>query len=895
MGKILKRLAPALLLFGLLSGHVRAGEREILNLNYNESNELKVIITLENVEECTKTVAGGVPEYLIDVPTYFGVEIISKPPSNVQYEVSVDFLTKSGVSYYDQYTSLNTKTRNYAPTREFAKVQVTVVVNKFSSNKWTLYETMKSYVTVKYAVDISGFYYYYSPGSGRASNASSVTVAVDSDTYSMGKYGKFFTYKINNAPAVNGYSVTLANEGTYDIRFYFQTGPNDTVRELRADVMIDRTRPALDISGLPAGVWTNSTVTLVPAVSDERSGIDDYSLRCSEDGGKTWQSIAKSNLKYEVSKEGTASLVFSVKDAVGNEATKSVTVRIDKTLPSIVLSGNMGENVWARDASRTLTVTASDSLSGTAVLETRLNNGAWVKEANTASASFAYTGEGIFTRDVRAADAAGNARTSSGTVRLDRQGPVISGFAFPSGWARPNHIFSGIKITDSTAATTSVSGVDTASFTVTPSGKSGIAITSAYNASTGALADFTLPGLSDGSYSLTFSAKDKAGNTTSVVQSAKVDNTAPQISVSTANIAWKGNGWSIPVKVTVVKEEHSGINPAVWKYKIDGGNTAALALSLSNGAYSGEIAVSSLGGGNHTLAVTGADNAGNECGYQTTFTIDSTPPVISYDALFAVVQENAPWTNARTFAVSAADAGSNIREFTAVIKRGLSNGQWAETGDAVFNGNAVTFLEGIADGVFQFKFRAVDNAANVKEETLYARIDRTGPAISAPSGLSGVNTVAASAADALSGVDAESWEWRTGGGSWQKGRTATLSEGKDRAVSFRLKDKAGNLSEKSTEITIDLSPPLVGAEVPEYAFLNSLGVKISASDVITAVKNLWYAVDDGPLCEISGWSAAQTQIPVENYQEGNHLLRFTAEDSVAHKGQSREYAFIIDR
>ncbi|MDR0386891.1 MAG: Ig-like domain repeat protein, partial [Treponema sp.] len=512
------------------------------------------------------------------------------------------------------------------------------------------------------------------------------------------------------------------------------------------------------------------------------------------------------------------------------------------------------------------------------------------------SASFTYTGEGIFTRDIRATDAAGNTRTSSGTIRLDRRGPVISGFTFPSGWTKPDYLFSGIKITDSTAATASVSGVDPASFTVTPSGKSGIPVTSTYNASTGALAAFTLPGLSNGSYALTFSAKDRVGNTTtSTVQTVKVDGTAPQISVSTANIAWKGGGWSIPVKVTVVKEEHSGINPAGWKYRIDGGNAAALALSLSNGAYSGEIVAPSLSGGNHTLAVTGADNAGNECSFQTTFGIDNVPPVIVCDALFSAAPENAPWTNARSLTVSAEDPGSNVREFTAAIKRRLPNGQWAESGDAVFNGKTITFPEGIGDGVFQFKFRAVDNAANVKEETLYARIDRTGPVISAPSGLSGVNTVAATATDASSGIDAESWEWRTGGGSWQKGRTATLPEGKDRAVSFRLKDKAGNLSEKSSEITVDLSPPQVSAEVPEYAFRNSLGIKISARDDITAVKKLWYTVDNGPLREITEWPAAQTRIPLEEYREGTHLLRLAAEDSVAHRGQSGEYAFIVDR
>ncbi|MDR2052700.1 MAG: Ig-like domain repeat protein, partial [Treponema sp.] len=610
--------------------------------------------------------------------------------------------------------------------------------------------------------------------------------------------------------------------------------------------------------------------------------------------------ISSGNLNYAVSKEGTTNLVFSVKDNAGNEATKSAAVKIDKTMPSISLSGNLGEGVWSRDTSRTLTVTASDSLSGMAALETKLNDGAWVKEANAASASFTYTGEGIFRREIRATDAAGNVRTSASVISLDRRGPVISGFSFPSGWTRPDYLFSGVKVVDSTVAASSVSGVDPASFTVTPAGKSSISVTSSYNASTGALAAFTLPGLPEGSYSLTFSAKDKIGNvSTPVIQTVKVDGTAPQISAAAGNVLWKGNSWNIPVTVNVVKEEHGGINPAGWKYKIDGGNTAAMVLSLSNGKYSGDIVVPVLTGGNHSLTVIGVDNAGNESSCQTNFKIDDVPPAIGYDALFAAVPENAPWTNVPVFTVSAEDAGSDIREFTAAIKRGLLNGQWAETGDAVFNGTTVTFPEGIPDGIFQFKFRAVDNAANVKEETLYARLDRTGPAISVPSGLSGVSSVAASAEDASSGIDGGSWEWRdvSGGaaGPWQAGNTAVLPEGKDRMVSFRLKDKAGNRSEKSGEITIDLTPPEISAEVPEYAYRESLDIGISAHDGITAVKKAWYSLDGGSPREISGWPSVQALIPVEDYREGVHLLRLFTEDSVAHRGQSEEYTFIIDR
>ncbi|MDR2785522.1 MAG: Ig-like domain repeat protein, partial [Treponema sp.] len=898
MGGILRRLAPVLLFLGFLAAGVQAEEREIFNYNYEWKDELIVSITLENIKAINYMASSTGVGYFINGPTYYGVSVVSKPSSGTKYEASVKFLDPNGNVTHAPFTSLNTTNKHWAPTTGDDRVEVSVSAYKYVSGSWKLEASYLQTIIIQYGgLYAYNIFLYTVPD--KVTNAAEVIVEMRTDGDNLKKYGSQFTYRINNGSARSGYSVKFTNEGSHRVDFTFEESPVYYFSQ-GVNVIIDRKKPVItDISRQPSGTWANGTVTLVPSATDALSGINEYSWRCSEDNGKTWKTLSGSKPQYAVSGEGTTNLVFSVKDNAGNETTGNVTVKIDKTLPSISLSGNLGENVWSRDASRTLTVSASDSLSGMASLETRLNDGAWERWANASSASFTYTGEGVFRREIRATDTAGNAATSTSIISLDRQGPVISGFTFPSGWSRPDYLFSGIRITDSTAASSSVSGVDPASFTVTPAGKSGIPVTVNYNASTGVLAAFTLPGLPEGSYSLTFSAKDRIGNVSTVTQAVRIDNTAPQISASTGNVIWKGNSWNIPVTVNVLKEEHSGINTAGWKYKIDGGNPSALILSLSNGKYSGDIVVPVLTGGNHSLTVIGVDNAGNENSCQTNFKVDDVPPVIDCDALFAAAPEDALWTNVPVFTVSAEDTGSAIREFTAAIKRGLSNGQWAETGDAVFNGTTVTFLEGIPDGVFQFKFRAVDNAANVKEETLYARLDRTGPVISVPSGLRGVNSVAASAEDASSGVDAQSWEWReiAGGasGSWQAGNTAVLPEGKDRLISFRLKDKAGNWSEKSGEITVDLTPPEISAEVPEYAYRESLNIGISARDKITAVKKIWHSIDGGSPCEISSWPSVQALIPVEDYREGVHLLRLSAEDSVAHGGQSEEYTFIIDR
>ncbi|MDR3336529.1 MAG: Ig-like domain repeat protein [Treponema sp.] len=405
----------------------------------------------------------------------------------------------------------------------------------------------------------------------------------------------------------------------------------------------------------------------------------------------------------------------------------------------------------------------------------------------------------------------------------------------------------------------------------------------------------------EGRYDLTLYASDFAGNTASSVVPVNIDGTPPVINGNIDKLAtFKDGKWNIPVNVTIIKEEHSGINNTVWKYNIDNGSVNALSLMKVGSIYSGNVQVSGLTGGVHAMTIYCADNAGNAASCQFSFNIDAVPPEIGYAPQFSTSPESASWTNSRTLSVNAADSDSGIGEFTADIRRETENGQWNIAENAVFNGSSITFIPGaVADGLYRIKLKATDKAGNEKEIILYVRIDLTGPVIVIPSGASGVNTISASATDASSGVDDASWEWReiTSGttDAWKTGKTAMLSEGTYRRVSFRVKDKNGNQTEKSGELTIDLSAPEANAEVPSYAVKNQLTIRITAQDRITAVEKVWFQIDNGTKTEVIPWSQPSFVIPVNNYSEGKHIIRIIAQDSVQHTGQSADYTFIIDR
>lgn len=142
-----------------------------------------------------------------------------------------------------------------------------------------------------------------------------------------------------------------------------------------------------------------------------------YSLSGAQTKGTTVQ--PGDTVDVTISAEGTTTLTFFSKDDRGQvEEPQTLTLKIDKTPPSITAASNPAPNAngWNR-TDVTVTFTATDALSGVASIDpprTITGEGAGLQAAGSAT------------------DLAGNTSATVVTVNIDRTAPLISGLPDPA-------------------------------------------------------------------------------------------------------------------------------------------------------------------------------------------------------------------------------------------------------------------------------------------------------------------------------------------------------------------------------------------------------------------------------------------------------------------------------
>lgn len=199
-----------------------------------------------------------------------------------------------------------------------------------------------------------------------------------------------------------------------------------------ATVRVDSTPPTLAPLISPAdgdNGWYVAGATLDAAASDALSGL--AAVRVRVDGG-AWQS-----LPLDLTDEGVYDVEIEAEDEAGNLTRENLTVRIDRTAPTISPSipAADGKNGWFVSPFE-VSYATDDDLSGVRSSAWRVNGGGW----QSGTPQFNIDGEGEIVLDIRAADNAGNERTRRYTFTLDQTPPVgemtLTGEAGVEGWYR---------------------------------------------------------------------------------------------------------------------------------------------------------------------------------------------------------------------------------------------------------------------------------------------------------------------------------------------------------------------------------------------------------------------------------------------------------------------------
>ncbi|HUR68972.1 MAG TPA: hypothetical protein VM370_06970, partial [Candidatus Thermoplasmatota archaeon] len=251
--------------------------------------------------------------------------------------------------------------------------------------------------------------------------------------------------------------------------------------------------------------WCVAPASLTVSATDETQLA---SLSCALDGA----AIACSNgVPLSVVADGLHTLSATATDAAGNSASDSRAFKIDATAPVADVTaacGLPGTNGWCRDLV-TLSASGSDATSGVASVACVLDG-----SASDCSTSVASLGAHAF--DVVVQDVAGNSATRSASFRIDGAVPTLaltSACSAPglADWCLGSVAFAAVASDDVSGLSTLLCAVD------------------------GADADCSALGAAtDGAHSVVAIATDAAGNSATASLGARIDQTAPVLSLAQA-------------------------------------------------------------------------------------------------------------------------------------------------------------------------------------------------------------------------------------------------------------------------------------------------------------------------------------------------------------------------
>ncbi len=418
---------------------------------------------------------------------------------------------------------------------------------------------------------------------------------------------------------------TIAEDVADDLTLDAGLGNRESKSSCEYELELDTTDPTSTIevptnSGDDSVVIINDWDGTVSGTASDSSGISrvELSIERDEDGffwnGATW--VAGSESTTRVIATGTETWTYTVADidediytvtshavdTAGNiEDSYNITIVYDVTIPEIALTIDPtdpdGNNDWyITEPTITLTATDnSDPIYGTEQIEYQWNSdsGTWTTTTST-SVSFNPPGEGSHILYYRALDKAGNySDTGIKVVRWDST-PLTEG---PRNFNVSPNPTSADRSTATWEEAEDNTGVDKYEINWKLDGTS----TSYTKSLAPDIFETELDQLTEGTWKVTLTAFDSAGNSESVSKDLIVDKTAPGAPTLSLNGTGAGSatlGWT-------------AVTDAV-DYIIYYGTTSGQYLYAARVGNTTNYTVQGLGAGNYFFVVRAVDNANNQ-------------------------------------------------------------------------------------------------------------------------------------------------------------------------------------------------------------------------------------------------------------------------------------------
>ncbi|WP_458573604.1 beta strand repeat-containing protein [Enterobacter ludwigii] len=562
-------------------------------------------------------------------------------------------------------------------------------------------------------------------------------------------------------------------------------------------------------------------------------------------GGNTYTTTVQSDLSWSVDVpqsvltalgNGDLTVTATVTNGHGNTGSGERDISIDASLPGLRVDTVAGDDVInSIEHGQNLIVSgSSDGLAAGTMLTVTVNgktyaasvlaDGTW--NAAIPAADVSALPAGTVSVTVAGQSTTGNPVTISHDVTVDLAAVAISIDTI----AVDDVINAAEKGADLLLSGTTSNVEANQTVSITFGGKHYTATVDASGNWTATVPSADLAGLKEGDASVQVSVTNVNGNSASAGREYSVDATAPAVTIDTVagdnviNASEASAGVAITgtttaeagqtVTVTLGDKQYSAQVQAggTWSVYVPGAELTAMA---DNG---------------YTVQVSVSDAAGNPGSADKAITLDTTPPVISFNAV-AVDDVINSVEHAQAQIVSGSASGANVGDRLVIT---VGSHQYTTTVDASGNwsvGVPASVISSLADGTVTLSATITDSAGNSSTKTHDVVVNTASVALTVNT-IAGDDVINAAEAGSSLVINGSSAQFASGtqvtvtlngksytatiqsDGSWTTTVPAAdvgaLTDGGHYPVSVAAQDSAGNSASATHSISVDTTAPVIG-------------------------------------------------------------------------------------
>ncbi|MCD0162378.1 Ig-like domain repeat protein [Deinococcus sp. 6YEL10] len=629
------------------------------------------------------------------------------------------------------------------------------------------------------------------------------------------------TYTVDGTP-LTGNKATFSSDGTHTITATAQDAAgNRTTSTIR--VTSDATAPTAQITSPTAGsTLTSNPVTINVTGNDTGSGVG--SLEVFASGTSVGTVNGASGTVTWTPTSGTYDLTVIATDKAGNKSAASspvnVTVKLataDTTAPTFVGTATVQPAPTATFSRGVITLDGfvKDPESGVSQVAlfnggVRLNATPSLSAQPDGSTRYALTldsktlPDGTYTLTIQATNGVGLVSNQDISVKIDNTAPTLN-------WNAPTIVGSAGTITLN--ATT----------------ETGAAVTYAASCGTITGSTWAYGDCQDGTpATLTATATDAAGNTTTQTRTITVDRTAPTVQITNPTQGQKFT--QNPITIAVSGTD----NVAVERIDVLNGTTKIGTVTGAQGTVTWAAP-----NGNQTLTARAYDRAGNSTDTTVTFTVALTTSDVTAPT-GSVTAPTADLRGQTTLSVTAGDDASGVATVSLYVDGLLSGTQTSGiAGTYTFPVDTTK----LSDGQHTITAVITDNAGNrTATSSVPARVNNAAPTVTISNpqngALLGKNsdlTVKAVANDTTPDDDATNikLEYSVDGGAFSATAPTLPQQDGTHTLTVRATDKAGNTGTTTSTYTYDGTAPTVQITSPTQGqkfTQNPITIAVSGTD-----------------------------------------------------------------